>query len=317
MIPEYPVNADVEIGEQGTWPATVHRFDARSVAALRASEACGRPLLIRGAPGVGKSQTARAAAAFAKRAFLSFVVDGRTEPHDLIWRFDSLRRLADAQTLQAGERLPSEGEYLEPQALWWAYDWEDAAKHAKAAAPSIPAGWSCGSNRSVLLIDEIDKADPDLPNALLEVLANRGFHVPYTGKFVACESSSRSLVIVTTNEERELPAPFLRRCLVLTLDLPTERTQLCAYLESLGESHQKSGSSGARGKCVILGQVAERLADAREVAAQSGEYIPSTAEYLDLVNALANLCPDDEEAQLDALALLQEFTLRKSFSSHI
>lgn len=91
MIPDYPLDQDVMLVRQGHLPASVHRFDNNAAVALRAAEACGRPLLIRGKPGVGKSQTARAAAVAAGRPFLSVVIDGRSEAQDLMWRFDAVQ----------------------------------------------------------------------------------------------------------------------------------------------------------------------------------------------------------------------------------
>ncbi len=326
-IPAYPTKRDVPIRAEGTWPATVHRFDERGAAALRAAEACGRPLLIRGAPGVGKSQTARAAAAFAKRPFLSAVIDGRTEPNDLKWRFDAVGRLADAQVSRIGQPLPGEASYLEPQSLWWAYDWEGAVRQRASThraeltdptqhhAPPAkqPQGWKPDTGRAVLLIDEIDKADPDLPNALLEVLANKGFQVPYTGKLVACSDATRPIVIITTNEERELPNAFLRRCLVLTLELPSAQAELSAYLTAMGERHEKFRQrEGQPGCCLVKPQMAERLWGRREQARKDGAYLPGTSEYLDLVAVLAELYPDDEKTQLKQLERLDEFTFKKS-----
>jgi len=317
-IPDYPVKADVDIPEHGTWPASVHRFDERSAAALRAAEACGRPLLVRGAPGVGKSQTARAAAAFGGRPFLSAVIDGRTEPHDLMWRFDAVRRLADAQVLQKEQTLPRELHYVEPQALWWAYDWKGAKEqrtaHVEPCTP--PSGWNPEADRAVLLIDEIDKADPDLPNALLEVLANKGFPVPYGDRQVTCGDATRPLVVITTNEERELPNAFLRRCLVLTLELPGDEAALCSYLVAMGERHQafqrrRLGDDLWPGPCHVLREAAARLWGQREEARRSGSYAPGTAEFLDLANALATLWPNDAAAQAAALERLSEFAFDK------
>ena len=327
-IPQYPTTRDVPITAEGTWPATVHRFDERGAAALRAAEACGRPLLIRGAPGVGKSQTARAAAAFARRPFLSAVIDGRTEPNDLKWRFDAVGRLADAQVKEPGVTLATEARYLEPQGLWWAYDWAGAKRQracsrqaelaGSADATQLPAtrprGWEPDSDRAVLLIDEIDKADPDLPNALLEVLANKGFQVPYTGQSVACTDETRPIVVITTNEERELPNAFLRRCLVLTLELPSTQEALCDYLVAMGERHEKfRRKAGRPGTCFVKPLVAERLWVRREQARKDGLYLPGTSEYLDLVAVLAELFPD-EAAQRKQLGLLDEFTFNKSAS---
>jgi MoxR-like ATPase len=317
-IPRYPAERDVDIDEQGTWPAAVHRFDERGAAALRAAEACGRPLLVRGAPGVGKSQTARAAAAFGNRPFLSAVIDGRTEPHDLMWRFDAVRRLADAQVLRPGDALRPESHYVEPQALWWAYDWNSAgAQPAASGEPCAPpSGWDPAADRAVLLIDEIDKADPDLPNALLEVLANKGFSVPYGHRQVKCSDDTRPLVVITTNEERELPNAFLRRCLVLTLELPDDETRLRDYLVAMGERHQafqlrRLGADRWPGPCHVLPEAATRLWSMREAARRVGGYAPGTAEFLDLAGALATLHPDDAAAQREALDRLAEFSFHK------
>ncbi len=331
MIPDYPTQRDITIPEQGTWPRSVHRFDVLqgAAAALRAAEACGRPLLVRGLPGVGKSQTARAAAAFAKRPFLSTVIDGRTEPHDLMWRFDAVRRLADAQVHQKGDApLPPEAAYLQPQSLWWAFNWKGAAaQHAlnhPAATPKEqqagwpcqpPSGWQPETGRAVLLIDEIDKADPDLPNALLEVLANNGFQVPYAlpgGNQVVCSSDTRPLVVITTNEERDLPSAFLRRCLVLTLELPTEKAPLLAYLQQLAERHQKFHAKTWPGTCEVMEEAALRLWDAREAALRQGDYAPGTAEYLDLVRVLATLWPSNADEQRKQLRELDRFAFQKS-----
>ncbi|WP_300327634.1 hypothetical protein [Accumulibacter sp.] len=83
----------------------------------------------------------------------------------------------------------------------------------------------------MLLIDEIDKAEADLPNGLLEALGNGRFSVPPLARAVARPAGAPvPLVIVTSNEERELPAAFLRRCLVLTLRLPKAHGELIAYL---------------------------------------------------------------------------------------
>ncbi|MBK7846359.1 MAG: AAA family ATPase [Zoogloea sp.] len=80
----------------GAWPESWHIFDDQQVRALRAAEAAGRPLLVQGDPGTGKSQLAQAAAVATERALLSVVVDARSEAHELMWRFDAVARLADA-----------------------------------------------------------------------------------------------------------------------------------------------------------------------------------------------------------------------------
>jgi hypothetical protein len=168
-LPIYPTDQDVLLDPCGSWPLSIHRFDADTAAALRAAEAAGRPLLLRGAPGTGKSQTARAAAAAAGRLFLPVVIDGRSEAQELQWHYDAVGRLSDAHT--PGTQALDAVHYLTPGPLWWAYDWAGAERQwglrRQGDRPQPPPGWT-PEHGAVLLIDEIDKADPDLPNAFLE-----------------------------------------------------------------------------------------------------------------------------------------------------
>ena len=100
-----------------------------------------------------------------------------------------------------------------------------------------PEGWT-NKNGCVVLIDEIDKADVDLPNGLLETLGNGAFKIPYINENIGLSHEFPSpLVIITTNEERELPAAFLRRCLVLNLYLPQEENKLIEFLIQRGHIH--------------------------------------------------------------------------------
>lgn len=330
----------IKLPPTGTWPAAAHRLKPDTAAALRAAEATGRPLLIRGLPGVGKSMTARAAAHLSRRPILSQVIDARTEPDDLKARFDAVRRLADAQARgPRSKALPPESAYLSPQVLWWAFDWPSAlaqqqALHARRqgqarkAADGLhddvplpaecPPGWNPATDRSVLLLDEIDKADPELPNALLEAFGSAGFSVPVTGQRIVCPPQRRPLILLTTNEERELPPAFLRRCMVLWLALPETRDALVKELKQIGEDHQawlrkpeRQGGPGLRaGRCLVIEQAAQAVAAVRLQAAD-GDYKPGTSEFLDLVAALAELWPDDEAKQQRKLDEIAQFTLYK------
>ncbi len=312
-IPDYPTDTEILLPASGTWPASVHRFDADTACALRAAEAAGRPLLIRGEPGTGKSQTARAAAVAAGRAFLSVVIDGRTEAHDLLWHYDAVGRLSDAQVEARGASEP--GHYLSPGPLWWAYDWLGAQEQwmhrRRGEVPRAPPQWD-GKKGAVLLIDEIDKADPDLPNAFLELLGNRGFTVPHLGQRVV-RGESAPLVVITTNEERELPPAFLRRCLVLTLRLPDN---LIPWLVEMGRIHLAQLGLGERVFPEVLNRAAEVLAGDRADARREQAYAPGLAEYLDLVIALARL-HDSEQVQSGMLEKVACFALRKSATEDI
>ena len=322
-LSDYPIAKPIPIHSDGTWPRSVHVFDEDTVAALHAAEVTGRPLLLRGDPGTGKSETARAAAAAAKRPFVSVVIDGRTEPTDLKWRFDAVARLADAQVANKETVLLDERAYLLPGPLWWAYDWKTAhdrldevnreRTHKLAGPGTPPKGWSPEFGRAVLLIDEIDKADPDLPNALLEVLANLGFREPYGGTEIACTEATRPLVIITTNEERELPHAFLRRCLVHRLELPEDRESLIGWLVDVGTRHQAALEWSGKCSKKVMEQAAAYVADARDSLANTGRYLPGTSEFLDMIKVLATT-PDDMHGK--RLEQLQKLALHKGGGRH-
>ncbi len=303
----------LDLPPQGALPATVHVFDRDSVDAVNAALAAGRPLLVRGEPGTGKSQLARAAAAGLGRALVATVIDARTEARDLLWSFDAVARLAEAQVQGALGRRDEKAVrdslrpvlFLAPGPLWWTFDWPSAAAQAEsvgAPPPPVPEGWDPGAG-TVLLIDEIDKADSAVPNGLLECLGEGRFTHP-AGEVTRSEHVM-PLVVVTTNEERALPDPFLRRCLVLQLSWPEEREAFVAALVRRGRAHFPEAPD--RVLAAAAGMVAE---DRARVSAQ-GLFPPGGAEYLDLVRALGELAPGDEDRQLDLLARIGRFALDK------
>lgn len=291
-----------------SWPTTRHCFDPEHLLALRAALAAGRPLLLRGEPGSGKSQLAHAAAFALGRAFLPVVVDGLAQAQDLLWRFDAVARLADAQLVAVAKNdAPANlavRHYLQPGPLWWALAWEQAAtrqadcRHLEPTLPDAPPGWS-SADGCVVLIDEIDKADPEFPNGLLEVLANRAFSVPLLGQTVRLhEKQAAPLIIITSNEERELPAAFVRRCLTLTIALPKDPVELAAWLVVRGQWHFPDMAEP------VLQECAQLLAENRQAGS---EYRPGLAEYLDLLRTIAELGAD----ALDQLPLLKSFYFEK------
>lgn len=310
-------NETIILRQTGSWPKATHVFENEAVWAIKAALAAERPLLIRGEPGSGKSQLARAAAQKLGRVFISTVVHARSESQDLLYQFDAVHRLGEAQALAAGgigregveEALRVE-RFVAPGPLWWAFAWEDAARQAGncicgGITPDVPDGWA-PERGAVLLIDEIDKADADLPNGLLETLGNGAFGVPLLGRAVGLDGLAPApLVIITTNEERELPAAFIRRCLVLHLGLPKEREALTEHLCARGEAH--FGASCAE---AVRREAARLLMDDRETAREQGLVAPGQAEYLDLLRALTRLAVD-EGGQLAALKEIAAFALRK------
>lgn len=299
-----------------------HVFDADEIDAVNAALAAGRPLLVRGEPGIGKSQLARAVAAHLKRAYLPFVVDSRTEASDLMWHFDAVARLAEAQIWGAfgscgdisRDNLRAElavENFLHPRPLWWAFDWGGAeiqAARAKMAPPHQVEGadWS---NGCVVLIDEIDKAESDVPNGLLEALGAGRFVPPGASLVVAVKDGPPPLVIITSNEERTLPDAFLRRCLVLNKKLP-ELDGLKPYLVARAQAHFNQLKEVDPALLEVAADLL--IADRRRALAEHWLPLPGQAEYLDLLRAVLTLHPDDAAGQMAALKRAARFTLTKN-----
>lgn len=328
----------------GTWRSSVHVFDDRTAQAIRAALAAGRPLLVRGEPGTGKSQLARAAAKVLGRKFLSQVIDAHTEIQDLWYRFDAVSRLGNAQVLSATGKDKSDTEinaildpqrYLSPGILWWAFAWEKAQSFACLHSQFKPDEREPGEAAQgvVLLLDEIDKADADLPNSLLETLDNGKFNVPWIQGPVGIDtshSSPRPLVVITTNEDRQLPGAFVRRCLVLDLSLQDDtETSLTEFLKERAAFHfpsqnQKPNSdvpiernpegklkSKSRFDANVLDEIAKQLFQDRQQARSFGVTPPGQAEFLDILRVLDQLVPNDIESQKDLLKTIKPFALQK------
>jgi MoxR-like ATPase len=310
------------IPKTGSWPETKHVFDEKSIWAVKAALTAQRPLLIRGEPGVGKSQLARAAAHAMNRAFISDVVHARSECQDLQWKFDSLARLGEAQILGIHkEKVDARKEldplkFLSPGVLWWAFNWRSAEDQAiscttKTRKPELPEGWT-KEKGCVLLIDEIDKADADLPNGLLETMGNGAFTVPYLDEPVSLDEKTKPpLVVITTNEERELPSAFIRRCLVLHMRLPARETDLIPWLTARGRIH--FGDACSEDICL---KAAKLLWNDRQEALKHNHPVPGQAEYLDILRALSRMSKEKTGAKKKAeqekiLQHISEFALKK------
>lgn len=275
---------DAGAAEQG--PARHFVFAQEAVLALNVALATGRPLLVSGEPGSGKTSLARFAARALGRVFYRETVTSRTQASDLLASYDTLRRLSHAQVQDA---LKPDQAYVVPGKLWWALSPQTAAQRGRQALAAehavallddpgeLPPGGSTG--KATLLLDEIDKADPDVPNDLLESLDERRFTVRETGDRIE-PSRTDVLILLTTNGERELPPAFLRRCVALRLPDPD--------LPWLLDIARRRFGAGA---LPLQDPLYQRLAD--KVMALRGEgqdrRPPSTSEFVDAVAACREL----------------------------
>ena len=175
--------------------------------AVNAAVALERPLLIKGEPGTGKTVLAYEIAKAMNAPLITWHIKSTTKAHNGLYEYDAVSRLRDSQLGEA--RVHDVRNYLKPGKLWEAF-----------TAP----------NRPVLLIDEIDKADIEFPNDLLQELDRMEFYVHETDETIRAEV--RPIVIITSNNEKELPDAFLRRCFFHYIRFPDDQT-----MKSIVEVH--------------------------------------------------------------------------------
>jgi MoxR-like ATPase len=299
----------------------VYRYTDQIVLAVNVALATGRPLLLTGPSGSGKSSLAFSVARslMRPRRYYEFVITSRTQARDLLWRFDAIRRLGDAQAAAASNAnrngqaaAPGAAEepgagadawrsyypYIEPGVLWWAFDRGTARRRGAPDAFPLPheardpVTWEPdspnGQAASVILLDEIDKADPDFPNSLLVPLGSLEFEVEEIGRKVTFGGDAASapspddlpLLIITTNNERRLPDAFLRRCITLTMPQPST-DDLVAIAKMV------QGTDNAELYKALAAQMETMVAQLAQGGARRPEL--SIAEYLDAVRAVLRL----------------------------
>lgn len=188
-------------------PVTTDTFDGtdRYVAtnelklAVNAALALQRPLLIKGEPGTGKTMLAEEVAAALGRPLLQWHIKSTTKAHQGLYEYDAVSRLRDSQL--GDEKVRDISNYIVKGVLWQAFESEQPV---------------------VVLIDEIDKADIEFPNDLLRELDRMEFHVYETRQTIRAQH--RPLIIITSNNEKDLPDAFLRRCFFHYITFPDRST---------------------------------------------------------------------------------------------
>ena len=225
--------------------------------AVNAAVTLKRPLLVKGEPGTGKTELARQVSESLGLPMLEWHVKSTTKAQQGLYEYDAVSRLRDRQL--GDEKVHDVANYIRKGKLWQAF---------------------AAEGKTVLLIDEIDKADIEFPNDLLQELDKMEFHVYETGETI--KAVNRPIVIITSNNEKELPDAFLRRCFFHFIRFPEMDT-----LRKIVEVHHPGI------KDALLTTALTQFYEIRDT--QGLKKKPSTSEVLDWLKLLLaeDLTPED------------------------
>ncbi|WOE74104.1 AAA family ATPase [Alterisphingorhabdus coralli] len=226
--------------------------------AVNAAVTLRRPLLVKGEPGTGKTVLAHEIAKATGAPLIEWNIKSTTKAQQGLYEYDAVARLRDGQLGE--ERVHDIRNYIKRGKLWEAF-----------TSPELP----------VLLIDEIDKADIEFPNDLLQELDRMEFHVYETKETIAAKE--RPIVVITSNNEKELPDAFLRRCFFHYIKFPDQET-MREIIDVHFPDIQKS----------LVSKAMEIFYEVREVPGLKKK--PSTSELLDWLKLLLH-----EDMPLDVL----------------
>jgi len=239
--------------------------------AVNAAITLARPLLIKGEPGTGKTALALEVADALSVPIIEWHIKSTTKAQQGLYEYDAVSRLRDSQL--GDERVHDIKNYIKRGKLWDAFEM---------------------NARAVLLIDEIDKADIEFPNDLLQELDRMEFFVYETGETI--RANNRPIVIITSNNEKELPDAFLRRCFFHYIKFPDNET-----MRQIVDVH----FPGLKGR--LVSEALRVFYDLREVPGLKKK--PSTSELLDWLKLLLNedidpatLCETDDRKLIPPLA---------------
>ena len=224
--------------------------------AVNASIALEKPLLVKGEPGTGKTELAKQIANSLDLEIIEWSIKSTTKAQQGLYEYDAVSRLRDSQL---GNTVKKVEKYIKKGKLWISFETK---------------------NKSVLLIDEIDKADIEFPNDLLQELDKMEFHVYETGQLV--KAKNRPIVIITSNNEKELPEAFLRRCFFHYIQFPELET-----LKKIVKVHFPEIKKS------LLNSALQTFFEIRETPGLKKK--PSTSEALDWIKLLLieDLDPSD------------------------
>ncbi len=225
--------------------------------AVNAAVTLERPLLVKGEPGTGKTELARQVALALKLSLIEWSIKSTTRAQQGLYEYDAVSRLRDSQL--GDEKVKNIKNYIKRGKLWTAF---------------------ASKEKTVLLIDEIDKADIEFPNDLLQELDRMEFFVYETGETI--QAINRPIVIITSNNEKELPDAFLRRCFFHYIRFPD-----IATMRKIVEVHHPGI------KDALLTAALAQFAEIREINELKKK--PSTSELLDWLKLLLveDLSPED------------------------
>ena len=216
--------------------------------AVNAAVTLERPILIKGEPGTGKTQLAFEIAGALQRPLFEWHIKSTTKAQQGLYDYDAVARLRDSQL--GDDRVHDIANYIVPGKVWEAFE---------------------SDVQPVLLIDEIDKADIEFPNDLLQELDRMEFYVYETKKLI--KAIHRPIMVITSNNEKELPDAFLRRCFFHYIKFPDQKT-----MEKIIEVHYPGL------KKALLKEALEAFYKVRDVPGLKKK--PSTSELLDWIKLL-------------------------------
>jgi MoxR-like ATPase len=251
--------------------------------AVNAAITVGRPILIKGEPGTGKTLLASEVARALNKPLIEWHIKSTTKARQGLYEYDAVSRLRDSQL--GDERVDNISNYIMRGKLWDAFD---------------------SNEQVVLLIDEIDKADIEFPNDLLQELDRMEFYVYETKQLI--RSRQRPIVIITSNNEKELPDAFLRRCFFHYIQFPDSET-----MEQIVRVHFPEI------KRRLLKEALESFFDLREIPGLKKK--PSTSELLDWIKLLLaeDISPEDlrEDNQRKVIPKLYGALLKNEQDVHL